>query len=140
MKAAPCLDWKPIGPRQYHLWIGGILAIVHRKTGRTYFVGTTNVGKRVRDQYRWLTSRSHHNADLQNDWTTGGFDFYLARRVTERSSLNREKQELIDEFAKDGNCYNKKRACAIVKERPKPSTVEGMLWEMSRMVALWGAP
>jgi hypothetical protein len=96
------------------------------------------VGKRVRDQHRWLTSWSHHNADLQNDWTAGDFDFYLAKRVTERSSLTREKQALIDQFAMDGRCYNRKRACPLWKEKPKPSSVEGMLREIAQMAASWG--
>jgi hypothetical protein len=129
--------WKRIGSRPSDLWSAGILAVVNQNTDKVHFVATRNVGKRVRDQHHWLTRQIHHNHELQRDWDRSqeDFEFYLVRRVFKPSMLNHEKQILIDEFSKAGQCYNRKRAEPILKARPKPSSIEGMLLEIARLAA-----
>jgi hypothetical protein len=127
--------WKRIGSRPSNLWSAGILAVVNKRTNKAHFVATRNVGKRVRDQHYWLEHRTHHNTELQKDWdqASNDFGFFLVKRVCKPSLLNREKQLLINQFGKEGRCYNRKRSVPIRKDRPVPTSIEELFREIARI-------
>ena len=128
MEQVDTSGWKRIGRRPSDLWVAGVFAIRNERTGKTYFVGATNMGKRVRDQHFWLTHRVHHNSQLQTEWLKSeeDFEFYVVRRVSNASVLKHEKQTLIDHFSKDGRCYNSKRAEPRRKAKRAPTSVSEM--------------
>ncbi len=121
-------DWHQIGPSPRNRWHGGIIAIVNETTGRCYFVASQNVGRRTRDNARWLRRHEHHLPELQRDWDAdpNAFRFYLVKQVNVPFLLRHEKQMLIDEFSKDGRCYNKKRSVAKRAPRPVPSSLPSL--------------
>jgi hypothetical protein len=125
-------NWIEIGRRPKQ-WFGGIIAIRNCVTGRTYFVATRNVGRRARNQIRWLTRDEHKNHELQKDWMEfpGAFHFYLVERVLAPVLLPYKKQWLIDRYAKLNLCYNLKRALPrTVPTKPRPLVERGSELEL----------
>ncbi len=107
------------------IWSAGIFAIEHAASGRRYYVGTANVGRRLRDNRDWLHRRVHPNASLQADWVEHQeqFRFVLVTRTRVKALVPMLKQGWIDLDRRDHPLgpYNVKNA---VKKCPKIAAEE----------------
>ena len=94
-------------------WCPGVFAIENVPTGRRHYIGTRNVGRRVRDNMNWLSLGVHHNRALQADWTKfpDQFRLVLIQKVVVSSLINMVKQSCLDrDRASTCGVYNRKNA------------------------------
>ena len=87
----------------------GVMAIRSRSSGRSYFVGVTDMRQRAYDHLRLLNLGLHHNPELQTAWTAdpNDWEFVMIERVTEVDLLPVFKQVWI---SRTPGSFNKKNS------------------------------
>lgn len=89
--------------------VSGVYAIWNRNH-KIYIGQAVDVGARWREHFSCLVARTHHNEDLQHDWTHGGANFFRfdflesAEGGEERTALEKSYIEKFDTWE---NGYNK---------------------------------
>ena len=92
----------------------GIVAIRSRSTGKSYFLGVSNIRQRCYDHYRLLNTGRHHNSYLQAAWTAdpGSFEFVVVEPVRERRLLPAFKQVWM---ARTTNTFNRRDSLPVLR-------------------------
>jgi hypothetical protein len=104
-----------ITPATRGIWTPGVFAAEHVPTGRRYYVGTANVGQRLRDNLNWLKLGVHHNEALQSAFSAAApheFRFVLVERTGVSELVRMLKQAWLDRDRRDDplGAFNSKNA------------------------------
>src|SRR4051794_27765544 len=105
------------------LWgVSGVFCVAHLPSGRLLVVATTDIGKRVHDQRRYLRTRRHCNPEVCRDVNEDGpdaFRIFLIQRCHVSHWLPVLKQDAIDRAG--SRAYN--RRPAVSKRHPRTTNV-----------------
>jgi len=85
-----------MGDSQCH---GGVYAILHAASGKSYVGSAVHLGKRHAQHQRMLQAGKHHNVKLQRAWNKygeGAFVFKVLEHVPEPATLLQREQAWID--------------------------------------------
>jgi hypothetical protein len=114
-------SWTEVQPDALGLWqTAGVFSITNTRSGKHFFVASACVGKRLRDNYGWLTNGVHKSHQLQEDWNqdSQSFRWFVVERTKVDWLLPTLKQIWLDKFSADGLTYNSKRAVSK-KQAPR---------------------
>ena len=115
-------SWTEVQPHALGLWqTAGVFSITNTLTGKHFFVSTTCLGRRLRDNYGWLTKGVHKNHQLQEDWNRDArsFRWFIAEKSKVDWLLPTLKQIWLNKFSADGLTYNLKRSVPKKQARPR---------------------
>jgi len=92
----------------------GVYRIYNTINGKTYIGSSTNIEKRWQQHKTDLSTHSHHNKKLQNDWLLHGEDNFLFEVIEETPHNN-----LIEREQFHVNQYNFKRLYNVFRDVTK---------------------
>ena len=85
----------------------GIYKITNTKTGESYIGKSVNIEQRIKQHKNELRKGTHHNSDLQSDYSSGaGFTFEIIKRVINANELDAEERAEIARYDTFHHGYN----------------------------------
>ena len=85
----------------------GIYKITNTKTGESYIGKSVNIEQRIKQHKNELRKGTHHNSDLQSDYSSGaGFTFEIIKRVINANELDAEERAEIARYDTFHRGYN----------------------------------